>query len=454
MNNLKKIIFDNIKDILPNNLNNLLSNINRNQFLIFGKEYKKHFCKLQDIHRQGNPNIEFELLNLVNFAIDNVPYYRKRYKDLQINSIEEFKKRIQPIDKEIVLNNFDEFIADNIELEKYDFCTTSGTTGQPLRLYLPKDRFIIETATLHHYWSKIGYSFSKRAVIRMDKLPRKKKCVINPISKEYKFDGFRLNDQYCFKIYDLLKKYNISFLHGYPSNLFQFGKFLKREELDYSFIKGIFSSSEEVTEHMRFFFDCTLKIPLVDFYGHTEKLIFASNIGSSSDYYVDSHYGYTEVLNEKNEDVFFGELTGTTLHNYGMPLIRYRTGDNAYVKKNSNEEQIRVGSLILSKIQGRANNNRIYYNDNTFVTATAFVLHGEIYSKIDGLQYYQKEKGSLTIRVVKNELYDLTTEKKLREIYKSKFENKVSFEIKYVKELEKNKNGKLLLLLSEVPTDS
>jgi phenylacetate-CoA ligase len=448
MYQLKRFVFENVKNLLPNSINNIIAHNNKKASLVFGNNYVKH---LKDL-KNGSKGIDTEklLLKTVNNAIKNVPYYRNLYKGKVIDSIETFKNTIEPIDKNVVLINFNDFIADNIDLNRFDYVTTSGTSGIPLRMYLPKDRFSIEIATLHHYWSKIGYDFSKRAVIRMGQFSQKKQIEINPVSKEYIFDGYRLNDTYLLEIYNNIKKYRIEFLHGYPSNLYIFGKFLIKHKLDYSFIKGMFSSSEQVSPHMYVFFSDILKIPFVDFYGHTEKLIFAATNGITSEYYVDALYGYTEILDSENNDSVEGELVGTTLYNTGMPLIRYKTGDEAFLSNKSTKDDIKYGCLILKEIKGRSNNSKIYYKNGDFVTATALVLHGEIYKKIDGLQYFQKEKGKLEIRVIKNKCFDHQTETDLKEIFNSKFIHKLDYNIVYVNKVQRTANGKVLLLISKV----
>ena len=220
--------------------------------------------------------------------------------------------------------------------------------------------------------------------------------------------------------------------------------------MDYSFIKGILTSSEQVSPHMYSFFSECLSIPYVDFYGHTEKLIFAATNGATNDYYIDSLYGYTELLDAGNNDAFEGELVGTTLHNPGMPLIRYKTGDDANLSAKTSIEDVKYGALILDQIKGRSSSSRIYYRNGEFVSTTALVLHGNVYKKMDGLQYYQNEKGKLEIRVIKNHRFVEKTEKELIEIFDVKFNNKLDYNIVYVNELKKTDNGKLLLLVSHV----
>ncbi|UII81570.1 phenylacetate--CoA ligase family protein [Flagellimonas sp. CMM7] len=444
---IKRHLFENIKDRIPVEVNKVLIELNCWPTLVFGREYKEHFSNLKN--NQINPNLEQQVLNITNFCLKNVPYYRKRYSRYSIKSIADFYKIIKPIDKQEVLDNFEDFIADGIKMSDYDFVTTGGTSGKPLNLYLPKKRYAVELATLHYVWGKLGYNFSKRGVIRNTKLKKNKDYIINPISKEFIFDGFRLNNDYFETIFDTLKRNNINFLHGYTSNLFLFGKFLIANNKDFSFIKGLFTTSENTSQLMNSFFNQELKIPHMNFYGHTEKLVFASYCENTDFYHVDSFYGYTEILNSSNKRSKFGEITGTTINNYGMPLLRYKTGDYTQVAECGCENCDFKG-LIFKEIYGRWDGSKIYNKDGSSVTTTALNLHSELYAKIEGIQYFQHQKGKLQVRIIKGEAFSKTTELELRDEILSKFNLDFELDIKYVGALEKKSNGKFLLLISKI----
>ncbi len=445
MYHLKRFIFENIKNNIPNSVNELIIKINKNPNLIFGAEYKSYLKKLNQ-HNGINTHLEQDILKVVNFTINNSPYYKKQYKDKKINSIDDFKNTIEPINKQVVLENFNDFI---ISSSNCDLVTTGGTSGRPLSLFLPKNRFTTELATLHYTWSQVGYNFSSRAVIRNQKLPKGREFIINPLSKEYIFDGFKLNVEYFESIYKTLQVKKIQYIHGYTSNLFLFGKFLIEKNKEYSFIKGLFTSSENVTPLMEDFFENTLKIPHINFYGHSEKLVFGAYCKETSNYHIDSFYGYTEILDNDNYDNVFGEITGTTLHNLNMPLLRYKTGDYAEVSPE-NCPSCGFNGLILRKIHGRWDGSRIYNKDGTFVTTTALNLHNDIYFKIDGIQYYQDTKGVIEVRIIKRDNFDDNTETLLVKTLRQKFNSDLKLDIVYVNTLEKNPNGKFLVLISKI----
>ena len=96
--------------------------------------------------------------------------------------------------------------SEEIIPDKFDLVTTGGTTGKPLKLLLPKNRFIIEKATVHTLWKNVGFNHHSRAVLRNHKIPMNKIFNVNPITKEYLFDGFRLDDNYFQEVYRIIKQ--------------------------------------------------------------------------------------------------------------------------------------------------------------------------------------------------------------------------------------------------------
>ena len=266
--NIKKVIVNSFL-FFPNWVNNILMSLNHDANKIYGMKYAE-YKEILNQH-QFNYNNSSKLISLVNYAIKNVPFYQ-HYKE--ISTIDEINS-IDFIDKNIVADNFKKLQDVNIEKANHDLVTTGGTTGKPLRMLQHKSRYIKERATLHWLWKKIGFNHHVRAVLRNHKLKPNQIYKINPITKEIVFDGFRLSDEYYSKVYEVIKNKKIQFLHAYPSNAYSFLKFIYNNKLDYSFLKGVISSSENVLSHQKDLIEKKMGIDFLTFYGHSEKLVLA-----------------------------------------------------------------------------------------------------------------------------------------------------------------------------------
>ncbi len=437
---------------VPPQVNYIISETFLNSTMLYGKLYKDYQNKLLANYKFYDN--KHDLINLVNTAILNVPYYREKYKNLVIKSIDDFQKNIGFIDKGEINKNFKFFFSDVENIDQYDLLTTGGTSGTPLKLYLPKNRYIQELATLHFIWhNAIGFKNEFKAVLKNHKL-NGKTYRVDPITKEFIFDGFTFTNHYFDKIYAVLKKYKIKYLLCYPSSGYEFCKYVYTSGKDFSFLKAIIASSENTYNFQMKLFIEKMGLKFFTWYGHTEKLVCAGYCANANYYHVEPTYGYCELLDEYNNPVMhkgqIGEIVGTTLHNYGMPLIRYRTGDFAEFLANECPHCGRKVTLFKT-ILGRWKGDRIYTNDGTYVTTTALNLHDEHYLVLDGIQYFQERKGELEVRIIPNNKFTENHKISLVQHFESIFKNKMIINIKEVNYLEKLPNGKFLLLLSKIP---
>ncbi|MGD9992099.1 MAG: phenylacetate--CoA ligase family protein [Salinivirgaceae bacterium] len=436
-------------EALPNEVNLFLLKINFFPQLFLGKAYRNYKRMLKNQHYLSY-DYTTSLINLVNHSIKKIPYY-KSYTP--INSLADFQQQIGFIDKEVVMANFNDFVDPEIDKTRYVEGTTGGTSGKPLRLLIPKNRHVFELATMHTMWETTGWKYHPRAVIRNHKLKPGEIYRINPITKEIIFDGFKISFEYFESIYQTLKKFNISFIHAYPSTSYEFALFLKEKKKDISFINAFLSGSENIYEYQTDLIEKQLGIRFYNWYGHSEKLILGGYCKDTQVYHLENTYGYAELIDENNQIISEvgkrGELVGTTLKNPGMPLIRYRTDDFAeyvgnycpYCKRNV---------LLVKNIVGRWSGERIYNKDGSFVTTTALNLHSDLYNKINGIQYIQNEKGILKILIIKTDEYSIEDEQTLKAHFLKTLNKETILIIEYVDHLIKQNNGKFLHLISKV----
>ena len=204
-----------------------------------------------------------------------------------------------------------------------------------------------------------------------------------------------------------------------------------------------------MTAEQRHFVEQELCIPIYSSYGHSEKLIMAgSTPNHATEYSIEEAYGYCELLNDENQIIndigIAGELVGTTFTNRYFPLIRYKTGDYSEYTQYTHKER-RIGT-----VQGHWDKSIIYRADGGYTSMAALNLHGEIYEHIDGLQYLQERKGQLVVTIIPNKKFTSTDESYLYNHFRNAMGDGGIVEIRKVKNLIFQENGKFLPLLSKV----
>ncbi len=390
-----------------------------------------------------------KLISMVNYAIEKVPYYRKRYGSLRIKSRKEFEDKIGFIDKDEVMAHWNEFVADDADMSKCYEETTGGTSGKPMKFLSPKNRYVREMYFWHKLLKRFGWNYDTVGVIRNHRIGKGRDYMVNPIMKHVIFDGFRTDDEYYRNVWSVIRRKKIKYLYCYPAAAYSFLKFCFREGLDTSFIKACFLTSETVTEYQRSFIQDTLGIDIVSSYGHSEKLCLAGTVPDHLLLYnIEEEYGLTELIEESGTVITqknqLGEIVGTTFSNYYFPLIRYRTGDY------SSYSDISPACRLLGSIQGRWNKSQIIKNDGSTVSVTALNLHGDFNDKIRGLQYIQTRKGYLTALIIRDKGYGDAEHRFFLEHIANAMGGDEYVEIQYVDKLVYQPNGKFLPFITYV----
>lgn len=414
---------------------------------VYGSAFQKVKRALPDFDPDAR------LVEMANYAIANVPYYRKRYQGTTITSVDDFREKIQFIDKTEVKAHWDEFIADGADLSKTVTARTGGTCSEPMKLLIPANRYATEMNFVTRIWKRAGWDYDRRATIRNHHLPAGVKYRVNPATKELIFDAFRSDDGYIRFILRTMRRHRTHVLYSYPSTATAFLQGCLRLGLDTSFIKIALLTSEEVTPLQFHFLHDRLGLKVSSFFGHTEKLVIAGNDGDCMQYVVEPKYGFCEIIDEHGTPVTqagaTGEIIGSTLHNHYMPLLRYRTGDYAtYGGETIDTDGSR--KPVLSAILGRHNQSLIHRADGTTVAETALNLHNELYEHISALQYIQERPGFLTLLIVKGQGFTARHEQEFRRVMGQAMGGEQYIDIRYADAPIRQPNGKLLSVISKI----
>lgn len=394
--------------------------------------------------RQDDPSDRLTALLL--HAVKTVPYYRERYagrvKDSTDIEIFDF------IDRQIMADHFDQLISETAQAKDFEIGTTGGTSGSPLKLLIPKKRYLVEWGTMFSLWERAGYRGQARAVLRNHRI-LEGDVRSRPLTREVLFDNFRLSDDYLGRIYEIMERRRIAFLHAYPSAAYRFAAFVEKEKLTLHHLRVVLSGSENLYPRYRQLIQDRLGLRFYNWYGHAERLVLGGYCQGSELYHIEPGYGHFELLDESGRPVDkegdWGEIVGTTLNNYGMPLIRYRTGDFARYAGGYCPSCGRTLPL-LTDIRGRWSGDRVYRRDGSFITTTALNLHDEALGRIHGLQYEQERPGQLKVSIVPGPGFSERTAKELLALYQYRMGEESEVSVVVVSELQRRPNGKFLLL--------
>ena len=402
-----------------------------------------------------------KLSAIVTHAYKTVPYYKDIFDSLEIdvNNPKDFHK-IPILTKNMVKKNIRELLSLDYKSEKLLKRFTGGSTGQPMEFY--SDKFAAEIDNAHHWYLYRLMGYKKPDVIlgcygRSIPTNLQKKNVFwqrklqDSVFGHYVFSSLYLNENTISFYIKKLMELKPAIIRGYPSFLNTLAVHIINENIQLDFnVKGINLTAELCNEEQRSNIERAFGTMIYLEYGHKEISVFCYSKDNTYQYYSSPAYCYVEILNDDNSATpvgKIGKVVTTGYCNYGMPFIRYNTGDLAEVAQRNG------GIVILNHIVGRMQD---YLLDST---GTRINLIGAIYThklkafkKIKNWQLRQSIQGKVDVLLVREPDFTTTDEAEIMSLFKTF--KKLEFTFKYVDHIEKTKAGKQLFVVQNIHHDN
>ncbi|MEM2921368.1 MAG: hypothetical protein QXF26_03520 [Candidatus Bathyarchaeia archaeon] len=379
-----------------------IRNIARRLYLKLHGRDPAYECRLvnevMNSGRLNNAHGKF-LQDILLYSIRNVPYYRDSIGFLREIILEEHEFvssdvfcKIPMLERNVIRRNFRRLLSRDYAKRRPYIMSTSGSTGEPLRVVLDAiyDRWI--SATVEYYYSKmVGIDFNRvRKIFLLSNVPAQGTKSLKARLHEEANNMIRLKCGELSRelLADCVKTLNTHkplLLHGNASTLYELSKFIERSNINHHNPKVIVSTGEVLHEFMRGKIESVFSRKVYDFYGAREVSGIAGECSEGA-MHIFTFNNHFEIENSGNCE---GDVVLTPLHNYSMPLLRYRIGDQVTAKLN----RCKCGSPLpaLRKIVGRS----LDY----FVTEDKRLIHGAIFIRL-----LRNEQLVETFRVVQEDV--------------------------------------------------
>lgn len=296
-------------------------------------------------------------------AYEHVPFYRKLYDKsgvdvYSIQSLEEFSQKIPCIVKSDIINHTDEFINDKYQKESLTLSRSSGTSGVFVDLYADASVYIkieIQVIRMIKEIYKKYSPFDKEVLVYTSEYPVSS---ILGMYRSYYVNNLENSD----RIFNFIIEKKPTVLAVYPSIL---REIINNIDYDYKSlgIKLIITNSEASSQLERDYFSRVFNCDVIDEFSSEEIQSIAYQC-KEHNYHEVADCSFIEVLeydsNAPVPDGQIGELTGTSLLNYAMPMIRYRHGDS--VVKSGQTCPCGKNTPVFSRLEGRCNSSFVKKN--------------------------------------------------------------------------------------------
>ena len=461
---MSSTLLQNIYEKLPSILQSVALNIYA--YRVHKERYGKEFFKtynylLQTQYFTKDEIYEYqnaELKKIIRHAYDTTNYYRKLFdvnnlKPTDIKSTNDLYK-IPVLTKNIIRENFDDLISKNFKKKELVHGHTSGTTGTPLDVLWDKNTCIYTNAVdwRQKKWAGVNYGDKIALVLGRVVVPPDKKSPpfwkMDYIHNQLWMSAFHISSENIKHYLKKLKRYKPVAIEGYPSTVYLLAKFLNESGNTFP-VKSVLTSSETLYPLQKEAIEKAFECKVYDFYGMAERVLFSTECEAHTNHHLNFEYGLTEIVDVNNKPVADDEkgfIVSTSLQNYGMPLIRYKTSDISAIIS----QQCSCGRQMpmLEKITTKAE-DIIVCPDGRLISPSVLTHPFKPLENIEESQIIQEDINNITIKIVKKANFKERDAKKLLAGLRHRIGDDININIEYVNKIKRTSSGKFRWVISK-----
>ncbi|MCQ2455367.1 MAG: phenylacetate--CoA ligase family protein [Clostridia bacterium] len=419
----------------------------------YGKAYKDALNEFNgrdysDLNSLQNYQWE-RFSELLRFAVNNSPFYKDFYKDIDIEKVINSKDitLLPVLEKETVRQNIDKMYA--IPLSDAVVSNTSGTTGKSMKFYYLGEDLERRMAYLDAFKQKHGFIAGKmkRASFNSSKIvpPNSKNNIFwrdNLSIKQRIYSGYHCKSDNCKYYVDNLNIYKPDSLDGYPSAMYELAKYIIDNNVSLTFTPvAIFPTAETLLPHYREVIEKAFNCPVRDQYASSEGAPFITECKCGK-----LHYCMDTGIIEFSED---GRMLVTCFETHGTPLIRYDIGDRAFLSEEKDCE-CGCGMPIVDRIEGRSLDYILSPENGKFTSIYMSLVSSEFSNCMKAMQFVQNELTAVDVYLETDENYDVSMNKIIEDKLHYSLGEKMEIRIHTVDEIEKEPSGKFRLIKNNI----
>ncbi len=436
------------------------------QYLL-GGQFRRNLAFIHESDRWSDDRIrdhQFQQLQRVLIsAYQNTSYYHATFDSAGFHPNDfrepEDIRRLPTIDKNTVQGHLNEMCAVSPDRGGVDLVSTGGSSGQTLQFYIDAGRSAIEYAYLVAGWMRVGYRLELPQVILRGAIVNENRQGLrhfyDAVLRRHYYSNFHTSEEDIRRYLDHIATVGPCYFHGYPSSAVRLARFLEvHNEGAPANIRGVLCGSENVYPEDRALVEKAFGVRYYSWYGHSEKLVLASECEHTNDYHVHPTYGYFELLDECGDPVTepgqVGEIVGTGFINTIVPFVRYRTGDHATYVGHGCKACGRRHPIVSGSVEGRFSSEVLVATDGSSISLTTFNVHDDTFENVVGYQFFQSAPGRAELRILPARSLSEGELAHILEGATRRLQGQIDVKIRVVDELQKTKRGKQLRVITEL----
>ena len=347
------------------------------------------------------------LRHVVRNAARDTAYYSTLFRKIGFNTDTDFGfddfANIPALDKLDIANAGEDLISKNIPRGELRPDATGGSTGTPVRIWMGPEESGWRASSQEFFFRNLGVGPGSRIAnlwghhldpVSLDSLRQRTSNFIHNVRW---FDCFRLGPEIMSAYHAEMESFQPDCIVAYATALGAYAEFLAQRGITPNYPrKCIVTGAEKLYDSQRDVAERVFRTPIYERYGSRDVgvMAFQLEIPHNREYVVDWSNNLLEPeFNQKESSILV-----TKLHADGMPMIRYRIGDEAAFPDGS-----RPGHPVfrIRSVLGRAV-DKIWLRDGQFINSILFP-HMMKDFPVREFMVLQEEDYSVKVQVVPGE---------------------------------------------------
>jgi phenylacetate-CoA ligase len=272
---------------------------------------------------------------------------------------------------------------------------------------------------------------------------------INNVHHQLLMSSFHLSDGNLPGYVDAIKRFGTVAIDGYPSTIYVLARFALRHGLSLP-MRAIVTSSETLYPFQREAIEAAFGCRVFDYFAAAERVVFATECDAHEGHHVSTEYGVVEFVDAEGMPVPAGEtgaMLGTSLHNHGMPLIRYRCNDNSAYRRTS----CSCGrALPLMEDVSTKAEDIIALADGRMISPSVLTHPFKPMHSVEESQIVQEDYGRIVIKVKPNARFTEEERAHLIREFGVRLGSTVKVDVEVVDRIPRTASGKFKWVVSKV----
>lgn len=340
-----------------------------------------------------------QVRSLLTRLVHTSPFYARRLKDVRIDDLANlpaFQQAVPTLTRLEFASHFDEIRCRDFVSRSVRKGSTSGTTGNALQFFHPRENTQREWASICHQWGRVGFDpvRSRRAEFRG--LTRHGALFQEfPEQNMVRFSILDLRAANLPRMAEVIRDRRLDYFHGYPSAIYLLAGEVLRGEVPFPAPTAILLASEMVydfqVEQIQAAFPSSR---LFAHYGCAEYTVLGAWCEHRRAYHVLPQYSLVEVAPDT------GEIVGTNLYNDVNGFVRYRMTDTvAAVEREPCPACGRPYVPILAGLDGRRE-DYLYSRERGWIAPAIVTYPLKHLHSIQELQFHQRNPDEIAVHYV------------------------------------------------------